>query len=188
MANPQLDNGHTDLAHDIVEALMRINITSYQYRVLWCIIRKTYGWHRKTDHISYSQFMKMTEIADARNLARTIQELKGRQLITIHKNGHGNVYGFQKNYELWDKPLSVETTSGMTTSVETTSVKTTSENAELLSVETVPPLYVQTMKPLSVETSTKEKKEKVKETLTKESEPIKLSKYKRGAYAHLIQQ
>jgi len=56
MANPQPENGHTDIANEIIEALWKINLSSYEWRVLLYLLRKTYGWHKKTDQISLSQF------------------------------------------------------------------------------------------------------------------------------------
>lgn len=104
MANPQKENGHIDIANEISEAFMRFNLSSYQNRILWAILRKTYGWHKKEDRISLTQFEQMTGIGK-RHIQRTLKELKEMNLIIINKQTPKKVfYGFQKNYEKW-KPL-----------------------------------------------------------------------------------
>ena len=57
MANPQAENGHTDIANEIVEALARTRISGTETQLLWVIFRKTYGWHKKEDEISYERAM-----------------------------------------------------------------------------------------------------------------------------------
>ena len=54
MANPQLENGYTKVANEILDALVKIRLSPNESRLLWFIIHKTYGWHKKTDRISIS--------------------------------------------------------------------------------------------------------------------------------------
>jgi len=104
MASPQLENGYTKVANEILEALVKINLSPYQSRVLWFIIRKTYGWHKKTDWISLSQIAEGTGIAKP-NVCRTIKWLTIKNLIIRPDSRH---VGFQKDYTKWtDKKLSV---------------------------------------------------------------------------------
>ena len=62
MANPQKENGFTSIANEILEALARVDLPSYERRVVDVIIRKTWGFvdkngkHKIWDRISYSQF------------------------------------------------------------------------------------------------------------------------------------
>jgi phage replication O-like protein O len=140
MANPQKENGHLALANEIVDAMCKLHLTSYQFRILFCIIRKTYGWQKKTDHISYSQFIELSGLPDVRHVGRTINELKTRNLITVQKNGHGNTFSFQKDYELWDKPLPKLATSEMATSEMATSEMATSRISETLPEMAISPL------------------------------------------------
>jgi phage replication O-like protein O len=63
MANPQAENGHVDIANEIVEALAKIHLSSYESRVLWTVFRKTYGWHKKEDWITNTQIANLTGIA-----------------------------------------------------------------------------------------------------------------------------
>ncbi|MFB0506451.1 MAG: replication protein, partial [Thermodesulfobacteriota bacterium] len=74
-------------------------------RVLWAIIRKTWGWGKKTDWISGPQFEGLTRI-DRRNIKRTLKILELRKLIVVHRDDKKTIrYGFQKDYTRWKSPL-----------------------------------------------------------------------------------
>ncbi|HWO43344.1 MAG TPA: replication protein [Candidatus Eisenbacteria bacterium] len=96
MANPQLENGYTCIAHEILEALSKINLSPYQSRVLWVVLRKTYGHHRKTDRIAVSQIALTTGL-DRRNASRALRTLKERRIIAVE----GDRIGLQKDHEKW---------------------------------------------------------------------------------------
>ncbi|HOG17671.1 MAG TPA: replication protein [Syntrophales bacterium] len=96
MASPQVENGHIDIANEIVEALARTNLSSYQSRILWALWRKTWGWHKKEDWIPLSQFEEMTGISKS-HISRTITELKTRNMVT----NSGNKIAFNKDYTQW---------------------------------------------------------------------------------------
>lgn len=51
MANPQLEDGYTSIANEILERLALIKISATDWRVLVTIIRRTYGFHKKVDWI-----------------------------------------------------------------------------------------------------------------------------------------
>jgi len=85
-----------------MDALMRTNFPAHERRVLDCILRKTYGWNKKADRISYSQFQEATGI-DRRHIGRSLASLKRRNVIICIGQGYALEYGLQKDYELWDK-------------------------------------------------------------------------------------
>jgi len=96
VANPQREDGHVDIANEVVESLAKIHLSGYESRVLWAIFRKTYGWHKKEDWITNTQIAKMTDIAES-HISRTIKILIDRKIVT--KNG--KKLSFQKDYEKW---------------------------------------------------------------------------------------
>jgi len=100
MAKPQVENGHIDIANEIAEALCRINLTAYEGRILWALFRKTYGWHKKWDRISYTQWEEITGIKRW-HIARTIKQLTARNIVTQRGNGNKIEYAFEKDYEQW---------------------------------------------------------------------------------------
>jgi phage replication O-like protein O len=104
MANPQFEDGYTRIANEILIALSFMRLSPNEWRLLNCIIRQTYGWQKKEDWISQSQFTEKTGII-RQNVWRTIEGLKTKKMIVIGTdyNKHPR-YGFQKNYELWKMP------------------------------------------------------------------------------------
>jgi phage replication O-like protein O len=102
MANPQLEDGYTRVANDLIEGgFARTNFSAYESRVLWVLLRKTYGWQKKEDKISVSQFVKETGIK-RRHVQRTLNTLEERNII-IKKEGYTFSYSLQKDYEQWDR-------------------------------------------------------------------------------------
>ena len=100
MANPQLKDGKTEFANELADALCKINLSAYEWRIFWFIARKTYGWHKKTDRISYSQFETGTGI-DHRHIGRSIASLKMKNIISVSGTGYMLEYGIQKDYDQW---------------------------------------------------------------------------------------
>lgn len=96
MASPQAENGHIDIANEIADALARTNLSAYQSRILWALWRKTWGWHKKEDWISNSQFVEVTGIAKG-HVAATLKELSMRNMVTRA----GNKTAFNKDYTQW---------------------------------------------------------------------------------------
>lgn len=92
--------GHIDINHDIAEALMKINLSGYQYRIIWAIFRKTYGWHKSTDKISFTQFEKMTGLKRW-HIERAVEKLETLNIIIIDRNNRINKYKFNSNYDTW---------------------------------------------------------------------------------------
>jgi len=98
---PQKENGFTPIANEIIEALMKVNLSAYESRVLWFLFRKTYGWSKKTDWITLSQFSECIGL-DRRLIHRTIKSLSSKKMIVIYKDDTFKIrYGFQKDYRKW---------------------------------------------------------------------------------------
>lgn len=99
---PQAENGHVDIANEIVEALCRVQLSGYESRILWALFRKTYGWHKKEDRISLTQFQVLTGLPIPK-ISNTLNRLALRKMVRVTENGNGKVktYGFQKVFSLW---------------------------------------------------------------------------------------
>jgi len=97
MANPQKEEGYTQIANEILDALARYgHFGSEEWRVLLFIIRKTYGYHKKWDTISYSQIAKGTGLK-RQNAHRAFKKLSSKRITLRLENG----LMFNKNYEDW---------------------------------------------------------------------------------------
>lgn len=110
MANPQKENGHLDIANELVESLAKIRISGEEYQCLWVVWRKTYCWHKKEDRISLSQFALFTGLT-RQAVNRALGKLSSKKIISVIKNDYTspNSYRFNKYYNEW-KPLSKKIT------------------------------------------------------------------------------
>jgi phage replication O-like protein O len=97
MANPQVEDGFTKVSNELLEALARTRLCSYESRILIFIIRKTYGWKKKKDWIALSQISEGTNILKP-NVSRTLKKLENRNIIIRGDHRH---IGLQKDYEKW---------------------------------------------------------------------------------------
>lgn len=96
MASPQKEHGYTVIANEIMDHLCFPGINGSEYRVLLFVIRKTYGFNKKSDRISLSQFqiatgMKRNHVVD--NIAQLVHKR-----VLLKKN---SIYGLNKDYDTW---------------------------------------------------------------------------------------
>jgi phage replication O-like protein O len=104
MANPQADKGYTRIANEMLEALAGIRISGEARQCLDVILRKTYGWNKKEDTISLSQFCLLTKMVKSRVCCSLAKLRQMNIIITKKGNGSGNIYRFNKDFDTW-KPL-----------------------------------------------------------------------------------
>lgn len=97
MASPQLEDGYTQIANEILESLMETYLSPNQWQVLLCIIRKTYGFKKKVDWIANCQIVKATGLHKT-TVSRALKKLEQKGLI----NRNGKTIGFQKDWEQWE--------------------------------------------------------------------------------------
>ena len=120
MASPQRENGHIDIANDIAKALAKTQLSGYENRIMWALLRKTWGWVQKDKKgkiirdkkgqplklkkavITSKEWMELTELSKY-HISDTLRKLKLRQLVT--KFGNKNEWGFQKDYSKWLPPI-----------------------------------------------------------------------------------
>lgn len=110
MASPQLENGYTTIANELLEKLIYLefpkNTGSLPLRLCIFIIRKTYGYHKKMDIISLSQFQKATNEKSRTNLSFWLKYLVlAKILVRIKKSDNEIEYGLNKDYEQWLTPV-----------------------------------------------------------------------------------
>lgn len=104
MASPQLENGHTRIANEILDAIISTDWCGVnELKMLLLVIRKTYGYGKKTDCISLSQFAKICNIS-RRSAAYCINRLVQRNAL-VHQTALGknsmSLYSLNKDWESW---------------------------------------------------------------------------------------
>ena len=100
MAKPQLENGYTQISNEILEAFAKIRISGECWQCLNVIIRKTYGFKKKEDWISLSQFVDFTGLKKE-SVCRALKKLIDMRIINKDVNNGKVKYSLQKDYALW---------------------------------------------------------------------------------------
>jgi phage replication O-like protein O len=101
MANPQKENGFTPIANEILENLVNMCLLGAEFRVLLFIIRKTYGYQKKADRISLTQFEKGTGLSRP-TVVKTLKNLMVRNMIVkIYLPDGKEGFTFIKDNEKW---------------------------------------------------------------------------------------
>ncbi|MGV8131543.1 MAG: replication protein [Candidatus Pacearchaeota archaeon] len=101
MASPQKENGFTPIANEILERLVNISLLGAEFQILFFIIRKTYGYHKKEDRISLTQFEKGTGLSRP-TVVKTLKNLMARNMIVkIYLPDENKGYSFVKDHEKW---------------------------------------------------------------------------------------
>ena len=96
MANPQKENGYTAIANEILEHLYCRYLPPNQWQIILCIMRKTYGYGKKSDFVTNSQIIIETK------LHKTVVSRALKSLIIsniIFRDGKN--IGLQKDWEQW---------------------------------------------------------------------------------------
>ena len=98
MAKAQTENGFTKVANELLEAMCRVNLSSYEVRVFLSVMRLTYGWRRKSNQISLNELSAMSGIP-RQHVSRAVARLSAKQMIL--RNG---ATGIQTDTSLWVVP------------------------------------------------------------------------------------
>ena len=124
--NPQREDGHVDVANELVEALAKTQLSGYESRVLWALFRETWGhvlrdkhgkfikdektgWllKRKTAVITSRRWCKLTNLTKS-HVSDTLRRLRLRRIVS--EIGNRNEWGFQKLYNQWLPPIRIVVT------------------------------------------------------------------------------
>lgn len=99
MASPQVENGFTRIANELLEALMTADLNGTQFRIMLAVIRESYGRQNRSVDLSYSR------IAELVNQPRTVVGRNLKQLIARnflrHSGGELSTWSVQKDYSQW---------------------------------------------------------------------------------------
>lgn len=98
--SPQLENGYTRLANELLDALLCAGLTARQWAVVMAIARKTYGWNKTRDDIGLSQLRLLTGI-DKAHLSRAVRELESLGIVHREPGTHSHTLGINKRHKEW---------------------------------------------------------------------------------------
>jgi phage replication O-like protein O len=112
MANPQLENGYTRFANELLEAT--IKKCKGPIAVFFAVARQTYGYQKKSAEIPNEKMCELTGIS-MKNIHRAINDAVGKNLISILKNEDKTnpTYSINKEYKNWNFLKNEEVSSKM---------------------------------------------------------------------------
>ncbi len=102
MANPQLKNGYTKIANELLEAICRLNISGNEMRILLYIIRRTYGFNRSYAEIPLSDIALAVGMRNE-HVSKALKKLSGKRIIELHANKgvKPQTISIMKDYQKW---------------------------------------------------------------------------------------
>ena len=103
MANPQLEEGYTSIANEILCELCKISFNGTELKVIICIFRYTFGFHRKSHKLSAS-FIARWGNCDLRAVKRALKKLQENKIIIrVNPNIKGKAAEIMinKDYKQW---------------------------------------------------------------------------------------
>ena len=116
MASPHPKNGHIDVAHELADQFESYGFTTREWKLIWVIWRQTWGWlsnpkdknspKLKMMSMTLAMFSKRTGIK-RQGCHSILKNLIKKNIIKKEKcKKTGKIeYGFQSNYDLWDKQV-----------------------------------------------------------------------------------
>ena len=101
MGNPQLDDGFIRIANELYEAINKFPFSGRQQKVMYAIIRKTYGYGKKSDVLAQSQIAEMTGLAKS-HVCLTMKELVLMKAVEVDASGYTHTVSINKKYNEWE--------------------------------------------------------------------------------------
>ncbi len=99
-ANPQVEDGYIQIANELMDAIISYPFKNSELKIMLIIIRKTYGWKKKKDQLSFSQISKFSRVS-IRHTKRVIKRLVLDNVILKEKIANNNILGLNKDYYSW---------------------------------------------------------------------------------------
>lgn len=131
---PQIENGYTRIANELLEVLSQLNLNGTQYKILLVVFRYTYGFQRKAHELSLTFISNATGSHKA-VIQREVSNLIKMNILTEISAPTFNkprVIGFNKNYSSWEltKQLTVNQIDNHTVNQSVNSTVNQSVNQE----------------------------------------------------------
>lgn len=123
MADVQKEHGYVPISAEYLDALVRTRIRGRARQVLDFIIRKTWGYNKKSDRISNSQIVRATGLKPPQ-VRKEIKFLTDHNFVTQTGNDFVPTYTVQKDYDKWNLlPKKVTTPKVLPKKVQTVTQK-----------------------------------------------------------------
>lgn len=94
---PFKEPNYTQFSNEALDHVMR-DVSANCWKIICVAVRKTYGWHKRADRISYSQFLDMTGIKSKSTIFKAIQEALEKGILLRREKGNGFEYELNRAY------------------------------------------------------------------------------------------
>lgn len=97
-------HGTTNIPNGILDKLCGSSLSGAEMKILLFIIRKTYGWHKSQDRISFSQISAQTGLT-RRTVIKLINRLVSKRTLVIGKSNNPtdvNSYQINSDFSQWE--------------------------------------------------------------------------------------
>ena len=93
---------YTQISNDFIDSYMA-NCSGAEAKIFIAISRKTIGYHKTTDRISYTQLNKLTGLS-INSIKKAVADLINKQIITQHQSANG--YSYDLNIDITKETVS----------------------------------------------------------------------------------
>ena len=101
MANPQAEHGHTRISNELFEAIIYKITNATWLKVMFYVIRITYGWQRKEVETNYQAIATKTGFTKD-TIKNATLDMSDRKMLHFRVVSRERfVVSINKNYELW---------------------------------------------------------------------------------------
>jgi phage replication O-like protein O len=141
MAKPDPSNGHARIANELIRsALSKINLSPYEWRILWTVIGLSWSWQgRKGAYTSMRELSAKTGL-DLRHTHRAVKGLTEKFILITRSGTKKTWVEINTDYDTWKLPKG-ENLFNLLLPVEATQSVASRGNTE--SPETVEPFDIQ---------------------------------------------
>ncbi len=97
---PQVEDGYTRIANELLEQVMAAPLTLREMRVVMAVIRLTYGWNRKQARVTAGLLAKLTGLPSTK-ASQALAALVAKKVVIRH-GGSRSAVSFNKYADQWD--------------------------------------------------------------------------------------
>ena len=136
---PQLEDGYTRIANELYEAIVASPLSARELKVVLAVIRKTYGYGKKSDPISLSQLSEITGL-DRSHCGKAVRSLVAKNVLIKEICAVADRLELQKNYAGWRFGVAKTATCGQNghkTVAKTATTKDKKESRQKLTLLSV---------------------------------------------------
>jgi len=100
MASPQLEDGYTRIANELLDAMIKSDLSKREMKVALCVARMTYGFARKVWVTDYQEIAERTGLL-RRHVISTVKSLQTRSVVSKKVASNTIRLSIMKDYDSW---------------------------------------------------------------------------------------